>query len=115
MKVNVGWGNLIKTGFVWTLAVALSIACSANIQAAPAKPAKQSSSEPVAKTDPSEWKKVLEAAKKEGKIVMYGSPGEGWRRSMVDMFHQEYPEITVEFSAGAGRNFWPRIRQLRSR
>ena len=113
MNVNVGWRNLMKTGFVWTLAVALGIACSANIEAASAKPAKQSSSEPAAKTDPGEWKKILEAAKKEGKIVLFGSPGEAWRKSMVDMFQQEYPEISVEFSAGAGRNFWPRIRQER--
>ena len=32
---------------------------------------------------------------------------------MVDMFQQEYPEIVVEFSAGAGRNFAPRIKQER--
>ena len=32
---------------------------------------------------------------------------------MVDMFQQEHPEITVDFSGGAGRNFWARVRQER--
>ena len=59
------------------------------------------------------WKKVMDAAKKEGKIVISSAPGEEWRKSLVDMFQQEYPEITVEFSASPGRNFWPRIRKER--
>ena len=63
----------------------------------------------VAKTDPNEWKKIVEAANKEGKIVIAGVPGEGWRKSMVDMFQQEYPEIKVEYSSTPGRVMLPRI------
>ena len=111
MRVNVAGGSLIKTGFVLiSIFVGFSLAFSAD---SPAKRVKQPSTQAEAKLDPGEWKKVLEAAKKEGKIVISGAPGEGWRRSVVDMFQQEYPEIAVEFSAGAGRNFWTRVRQER--
>src|SRR5574340_1129177 len=68
----------------------------------------------AATTDPKEWKKVVEAAKKEGKIVISGAPGEGWRKSLVDLFQQEYPEITVEFTASSGRAFGQRVRQERA-
>ncbi len=49
-----------------------------------------------AKSDPNEWKKVVEAAKKEGKIIISGSPSQEWRKSLVDMFREEYPEIAVD-------------------
>jgi hypothetical protein len=112
MKANVTGGNLIKTGLVLlSIFIAVNVAFSADSSV---KRVKQSSTQPAAQTDPSEWKKVIEAAKKEGKIVISGSPGKEWRRTLVDMFQQEYPEITVEFSADAGRNFWPRIRQERA-
>ena len=114
MIVNGQRKILQKPAFALIVALALIIAFGANMQAAPAKPVKQSSPQPVAKTDTAEWKKVLEAAKKEGKIVISGAPGEGWRKSLVDMFQQEYPEIAVEFSAGPSRNFWTRIQQERA-
>ena len=74
---------------------------------------KSMQSSAVAKTNPAEWKKVEEAAKREGKLVMYGPPGAEWRKPLADLFQQEYPEIIVEYSAGAGRNLWPRVRQER--
>ena len=111
MKVNWARGTLIKTGFVLiSICMAVSVAFSADSSV---KRIKQPSTLPAAKPDPGEWKKVIEAAKKEGKIVISGAPGEEWRKSLVDMFQQEYPEITVEFSAGPGRNFWVRVRQER--
>ena len=111
MKVNVTGGNLIKTGFVLlSIFIAVSVAWSADSSA---KGVKQSQTQPAAKTDPGEWKKVIEAAKREGRVVITGMPGEQWRKSLVDMFQQEYPEITVDFSATPGRNLLPRIRQER--
>jgi len=59
---------LQKTGFVWIMAIALSIT-NTDIQAATTKPVSPSSSQSAAKTDPSEWRKVVEAAKREGKII----------------------------------------------
>ncbi|MCG6533797.1 MAG: substrate-binding domain-containing protein [Syntrophales bacterium LBB04] len=111
MRYNITGNILHKT--VLVMAIGFVLACSVSLLAAPAKPVKQSPAPQAAKTDPNEWKKVLEAAKKEGKIVMCGPPGEQARKSLVDMFQQEYPEITVEFTVGAGRNFWPRVRQER--
>ena len=112
MKVSVAKGNLIKTGFVLiSIFIAISIALSADSSV---KQVKQSSIQSAVKTDTGEWKKVIEEAKKEGKIVISGAPGVGWRKLQVDMFQQEYPEITVEFSTGVGRNFFPRIQQERA-
>ena len=91
----------------------LFLAVSATYGAESSKAAKSSAAPRETKMDAGEWKKVVEAAKKEGKIVMSGAPGEGWRKSLVDMFQQEYPEIAVEFSAGPGRNFWTRVRKER--
>lgn len=108
MKVNVRGSILLKTGFVViSIFIAFAVAFSADSSV------KQPSMQGVAKSDPGEWKKVVEAAKKEGKIVISGAPGEGWRKSLVDMFQQEYPEITVEFTAASGRTFGARVRQER--
>src|SRR5512140_2931485 len=106
-------GNWRKIFLVLIAASAVGIVCSARAGAATAKSVKTPAAQREAKTDPAEWKKVLEAAKKEGKIVICGAPGEGWRRSLVDAFQQEYPEISVEFTAMAGRNFWQRVRTER--
>ncbi len=78
------------------------------------KAAKSSSSHPGVKMDPGEWKKIVEAAKKEGKVIVSGNPSEAWRKSLVDMFRQDYPEITVEYTGINSRDFWPRVRQERS-
>lgn len=69
--------------------------------------------ESSAKKDPTEWNKVVEAAKKEGKIVMCGDPSEEWRKSLADLFREEYPEITIEYTGMYVRDFWPRLRQER--
>lgn len=45
---------LHKTGFVLIMAIALSLACSADVQAAPAKPVKPSSTQREVKQDPGE-------------------------------------------------------------
>ncbi len=67
----------------------------------------------VLKKESAEWNKVVEAAKKEGRLVMSGDPSEEWRKSLVDMFVQEYPEIKVEYLGMNGRDFTPRIRRER--
>src|SRR3972149_10973444 len=103
--------SIRTTGFI--IAAILFLAVSAAYGADSSKAAKSSAAPRETRMDAGEWKKVVEDAKKEGKIVMSGAPGEGWRKSLVDMFQQEYPEITVEFSAVSGRTFGARIRQER--
>lgn len=80
---------------------------------APARKAKSSAQQTEARQDGGEWKKVVEAAKKEGRLVMSGDPSEEWRKSLVDMFMQEYPEIKIEYLGMNGRDFSPRIRRER--
>ena len=84
MNVNMAGSDLVKAGLVLiSIFIAVSMAFSAD---SAVKRVKQSSTQPVAKPGPGEWKKVIEAAKKEGKIVISGAPGEEWRKSLVDMF-----------------------------
>lgn len=71
------------------------------------------SADPASTKETGDWNKVLEAAKKEGKLVMSGDPSEEWRKSLVDMFMQEYPAIKIEYLGMNGRDFSPRIRRER--
>lgn len=62
---------------------------------------------------PTEWDDIVAAAKKEGKIVIAGDPTEAWRKSLVDLFQEDYPEIKVEYTGINGRDFYPRVKQER--
>ncbi len=105
--------NFTITAFVLISILAFSLSGAYGADS-PAKSVKATSLQHEAKMDPAEWKQVVEAAKKEGKIVMSGDPSEAWRRSMADLFQQEYPEIKVEYTGMNGRNMQPRIRQERA-
>lgn len=64
---------------------------------------------PAASTDQTaEWEKVLAAAKKEGKVVVSGSTGDGFRNAML-AFQKTYPDIQVEFTGVKGSDFAPKI------
>src|SRR5574340_377593 len=102
-----------KTFFVIIAAMAVCLACHPAAQAATAKPVKSPSTQHEMKTDSNEWLKVVEAARKEGKLIINGDPSEIWRKSLVDLFRQEYPEITVEYTGMNGRDFSPRLRRER--
>jgi ABC-type glycerol-3-phosphate transport system substrate-binding protein len=45
------------------------------------------------------WGKVLADAKKEGKVVVFGPPGEFIRQAFVEGYKKAYPDIELEFSA----------------
>ncbi len=59
-----------------------------------------------------EWEKTLVAAKKEGKVVVAGPPGEAYRNPMT-AFTRTYPELQLDFVGIQGRDFAPRIMQER--
>lgn len=59
-----------------------------------------------------EWEQTLAAAKKEGKVVVAGPPGQQFRDGMT-AFRQSYPEIQVEYVGIQGQDFAPRIMQER--
>jgi iron(III) transport system substrate-binding protein len=49
-----------------------------------------------------EWEKVLQAAKKEGKVVVMGPPGARVRRVLTEALEKTHPDIKVEFQGGQG-------------
>ena len=48
------------------------------------------------------WDKTLTAAKKEGKLVVFGPPGNLVRRAVTEGFHKAFPNIVIEYSAARG-------------
>ena len=99
MIFNMVSGRLCKMSFIYLCLLFLSASLTY-------------SAESWATQDATEWKKVVEAAKKEGKLVINGNPSGEWRKSLVDMFREEYPDITVEYTGINGRDFWPRIEHM---
>ena len=104
----------LPKSFIVVLGITLSAVTTAHSVDVPVKSPKPPLNQPVAKQDPGEWKRVVEAAKKEGKVVLPGDPSEVWRRSLVDLFQEEYPEIKVEYTGMNGRDFLPRLKQERA-
>ena len=43
------------------------------------------------------WDKTVEAAKKEGTLVLYGATGSGIRRSLTEAFEKAYPFLKLEY------------------
>ncbi len=60
-----------------------------------------------------DWKKIVDAAKKEGKLVMTADPSDFYRRVLVMSFEKKYPDIKVEYTGINGRDFRPRLMQER--
>ena len=110
--VHVRGGKLRKAVFV-LLNIILIAVSSGYCADSTTKSGKPPSTQSEVKIDPGQWKIVVEAAKKEGRLIICGAPSEEWRKSLVDMFQQEYPEIKVEYTGINGRDFWPRMRKER--
>jgi ABC-type Fe3+ transport system substrate-binding protein len=56
-----------------------------------------------AQTEPAwnqQWNKTVSAAKKEGKVVVFGPAGEMLRNNLMDAFKKSFPEITLEYAGG---------------
>lgn len=60
-----------------------------------------------------EWEKVLEAAKKEGRVSVWGPPGAWARNILVDEFQKSFPQIKVDFQGDSGARGWPKIKAER--
>lgn len=59
------------------------------------------------------WDKALAGAKKEGKVVVWGPPGELIRKAITEGFQKAYPEIPIEYSGARGGEQATRIRAER--
>ena len=60
------------------------------------------------------WEKVLAEAKKDGKVVLHGPPGEFIRNSLVQGFKKAFPEISVEYAAARGSELAAKIQTERT-
>ena len=59
------------------------------------------------------WETVLREAKKEGKVVVFGPPGEVVRKAIVEGFTQAFPDIRIEYSGARGSDHVAKIRAER--
>jgi iron(III) transport system substrate-binding protein len=59
------------------------------------------------------WEQVLAAAKKEGRVVVWGPPGELIREAMTQGFKKAFPNIAIEYSGGRGGEQATRIKAER--
>ena len=59
------------------------------------------------------WEQVLGEAKKEGKVVVWGPPGEVIRIAMTEGFKKAFPDITIEYVGARGGEQATRIKAER--
>jgi iron(III) transport system substrate-binding protein len=57
----------------------------------------------------SEWEKIIQGAKKEGKLSLYLYQGEGELGALSQLFQKKYPEISVTSVFGRGNQLGPKI------
>jgi ABC-type Fe3+ transport system substrate-binding protein len=94
--------------FLARVAVALVLlsACAPSAPPPATAPAKADASHP-------QLAEVVANAKLEGKVSISGPTAEVWRKSL-SAFHDDYPEIQVEYTGGDSRDFWPKLAQERN-
>lgn len=56
-----------------------------------------------------EWDQFVEAAKKEGKVVVFGPAGSNARQALADGFEKAFPGLEVEFTGGSGTKLAARL------
>jgi hypothetical protein len=54
-----------------------------------------------------EWDQIVEAAKREGKVVVIGTRGPEARDALTKGFQRKYPGIQVDLTGMAGNEFLP--------
>jgi iron(III) transport system substrate-binding protein len=57
----------------------------------------------------SQWNEIVEAAKREGSVVVVGPQGNETREALTIGFQKKYPEIKVEHSSAAGAQLPPKL------
>ncbi|HLB29743.1 MAG TPA: hypothetical protein VJM69_06415, partial [Dehalococcoidia bacterium] len=92
------------------LAVLLALAaCAAEEKATPAPAGPTAAAKPDWEQ---EWERVVEAAKKEGRVALIGPQGSEVRRALTDPFKQKYG-IDVEILGGSGSELAARVKTER--
>lgn len=59
------------------------------------------------------WGKVLSEAKREGRVVVWGPPGDQIRKTTTEGFKKDFPDIEIEYSGASGGDQAARIRAER--
>jgi iron(III) transport system substrate-binding protein len=93
------------------LSVLLAMACSPS-PSAPAAPARESTGQ-VPATASADWDRLLDAAKQEGSVTVFGPLGTQARAALTAPFEEKYG-IRVEYVAEAGPNITPKVALERS-
>jgi len=88
---------------IWFLALLFFGACAPASSPTAARPPVQQATQ-----EPSEWDRVLAAAKQEGKVSVLGLEGDGTRLALTEPFEKRYG-ISVEYQADAGPGIPPRV------
>ncbi|HVO92364.1 MAG TPA: extracellular solute-binding protein [Terriglobales bacterium] len=60
-----------------------------------------------------QWDRIVSAAKKEGKVVVFGPAGEGIRNALVEAFRKSFPNISFEYVGGRAAEQAMRIKAER--
>jgi iron(III) transport system substrate-binding protein len=91
-------------------ATLLMVGCARSPTDAPANlPADPAANATIA----SDWAQVVEAARREGKVVVAGPPGSTVRDSLVTGFQRRYPDIQLDFTGTSGTSLVPKIARER--
>jgi ABC-type Fe3+ transport system substrate-binding protein len=56
------------------------------------------------------WQQAVSGAEKEGKVVVFGPPGDIIRRFMTQGFRKAFPKISIEYSGGRGGELATRLK-----
>lgn len=89
-------------GFVAVFIFLVALVCARSLVSA-------ASARPETKQDwQTEWEKTVAAAKKEGKVLVYGPPGAKARQVLADTFQKKF-DIAVEYSGIFGREMGQKI------
>jgi iron(III) transport system substrate-binding protein len=56
-----------------------------------------------------EWDQIVAAAKREGRISVFGPAGDGMQEVLATAFMKAYPEIQVEFEGASGSQLAPKV------
>ena len=59
------------------------------------------------------WDTTLAQVKKEGKVVVFGPPGDRIREALTKGFAKAFPDITMEFSGARGGELATRVKAER--
>jgi len=63
---------------------------------------------------PADWDKLVQAAKQEGSLVLYGPSGDNFYAALVTRFQKVYPDIHIESTMGVGAQLLSKLNAERA-